>query len=198
MENIRTDKIPDYERFPSPLGDLYISMIHKHLCILRNNRFRPLSGTYISQYTKHIRKKGDKKFPSPLGDLYISISWEAERIHIRSTVSVPSRGLIYLNQVGKRRNIPRIVSVPSRGLIYLNWIHERSLWKSSKTVSVPSRGLIYLNLRCKGKNRRKAKVSVPSRGLIYLNNLWSNFCRAGKVSVPSRGLIYLNLNRYVY
>ena len=36
--------------------------------------FRPLSGTYISQFATEIVEESKKKsFPSPVGDLYFSI-----------------------------------------------------------------------------------------------------------------------------
>ena len=59
--------------FPSPVGDLYFSIVRYKLwqylvC------FRPLSGTYISQYSTRKEKRYD----------YI--------------VSVPCRGLIFLNK----------------------------------------------------------------------------------------------------
>ena len=60
-------------------------------------------------------------------------------------VSVPSRGLRYLNQTAMLHYIhQRYVSVPSRGLRYLNDISFRVQAKAP-AVSVPSRGLRYLN-----------------------------------------------------
>ena len=59
-------------RFPSPLGDLYISIrkpsFYQYLC----PGFRPLSGTYISQYAgKSLQPKRQKGF-RPLSGTYIS------------------------------------------------------------------------------------------------------------------------------
>ena len=61
--------------FPSPLGDLYISMAKGILIMNREVSigFRPLSGTYISQLELVKEPATYYLFPSPLGDLYISI-----------------------------------------------------------------------------------------------------------------------------
>ena len=37
------------------------------------NRFRPLSGSYISQSTYHDGRTPDLRFPSPIGELHFSI-----------------------------------------------------------------------------------------------------------------------------
>ncbi len=84
--------------FPSPIGELHFS-ISVLIAILRNTlkSFRPLSGSYISQWSKHsVRKRGGQvsvpyrgatflnlwyiyknprrnKFPSPIGELHFSI-----------------------------------------------------------------------------------------------------------------------------
>ena len=85
--------------FPSPVGDLYFSMIVDVMSIITPDSFRPLSGTYISQcFTeKEIAENAyvsvpcrgliflnsttlicmdisNITFPSPVGDLYFSIN----------------------------------------------------------------------------------------------------------------------------
>ena len=96
----------DIGRFPSPLGDLYISINRKIetntgipvsvpsrgliylnetiniLAISDGFSFRPLSGTYISQF---------------------STSYSAKQRGAK--VSVPSRGLIYLNKTMKFKEL---------------------------------------------------------------------------------------------
>ena len=61
-------------------------------------------------------------------------------------VSVPFRGLFYLNKVCKycKEEIDAKVSVPFRGLFYLNG-EKTMLEIIRKSVSVPFRGLFYLN-----------------------------------------------------
>ncbi len=88
-------------------------------------------------------------------------------------VSVPSRGLSYLNVNKAVLNAlgGKNVSVPSRGLSYLNVVQESS-FINRWNVSVPSRGLSYLNiLQATAVVQVPANVSVPSRGLSYLNTI---------------------------
>ena len=61
-----------------------------------------------------------------------------------------------------------LVSVPSRGLRYLN--RNPILTRYQVKVSVPSRGLRYLNEFSYYSVHRNNSVSVPSRGLRYLND----------------------------
>ena len=59
--------------FPSPLGDLYISIDDKKSEISDYNLgFRPLSGTYISQLPEKSFKKIEKRSFRPLSGTYIS------------------------------------------------------------------------------------------------------------------------------
>ena len=85
-------------RFPSPTGDLYFSMAfgilyfengirvsvpYRGLIFLNclslsvwidnGSSFRPLPGTYISQYKNTGDVFASQSFPSPTGDLYFSI-----------------------------------------------------------------------------------------------------------------------------
>ena len=85
--------------FPSPIGDLYFS-INKEIDI--PERFQ---------------------FPSPIGDLYFSIRRANLRDAEAFIVSVPYRGLIFLNSGKTYVFIAMVlpVSVPYRGLIFLNW-----------------------------------------------------------------------------
>ena len=58
--------------FPSPIGELHFSigkMIHKNFTL----GFRPLSGSYISQYDMMEFNIFDILFPSPIGELHFSI-----------------------------------------------------------------------------------------------------------------------------
>ena len=60
------------KKFPSPVGDLYFSII-RVISVHRQhiNRFRPLSGTYISQSDRKFMK-GRKNGFRPLSGTYIS------------------------------------------------------------------------------------------------------------------------------
>ena len=110
-------------------------------------------------------------------------------------VSVPSRGLSYLNrgQANKEKENEN-VSVPSRGLSYLNYANVTfsrryttsrfrpltgTLLSKREKVEIlsmmdengfrPLTGTLLSKQNTKQSSRRKIKVSVPSRGLSYLN-----------------------------
>ena len=66
----------------------------------------------------------------------------------RELVSVPCRGLIFLNgEISKKQTERKKVSVPCRGLIFLN-PKEKDRCPEAVRVSVPCRGLIFLNFLC--------------------------------------------------
>ena len=59
--------------FPSPIGELHFS-----ICIMDSKGtkygFRPLSGSYISQFQDpKVAEKRAEKFPSPIGELHFSM-----------------------------------------------------------------------------------------------------------------------------
>ena len=85
------------------------------------------------------------KFPSPLGELYFLMLTTAQLEQVDLlTVSVPSRGAIFLNIEKMLQEFDSgNVSVPSRGAIFLNKIVKRL--EEKLMVSVPSRGAIFLN-----------------------------------------------------
>ena len=74
--------------FPSPTGDLYFSITSANICSTK------------------------KEFPSPTGDLYFSISI-CTPSGFCSPVSVPYRGLIFLNEQISFTNSSGFVSFPS-------------------------------------------------------------------------------------
>ena len=87
-------------KFPSPTGDLYFS-------IQKSNEgqqvpfasFRPLPGTYISQLIKVKAKKNGFRCFRPLPGTYISQFGMKTALESITTVSVPYRGLIFLNTI---------------------------------------------------------------------------------------------------
>ena len=105
------------ETFPSPTGDLYFSIFIGVVTIVGTS-FRPLPGTYISQYFYLAANRGV------------------------FSVSVPYRGLIFLNKLFIVSRLLIMVSVPYRGLIFLN---IATFFQPHSSVSVPYRGLIFLN-----------------------------------------------------
>ena len=98
--------------FPSPIGELYFSIFDTWdsgneipvYC------FRPLSGSYISQFQTSNKKQ-------------------------YNVVSVPYRGAIFLNRNRNRINRHNRVSVPYRGAIFLNSMGGS---KSNEEIWFPS------------------------------------------------------------
>ena len=91
-------ELPQLSGFPSPIGELHFSIIGTMLAKFKVRRgFRPLSGSYISQYISRSRRQWDVTvsvpyrgatflntefsthqhlgimFPSPIGELHFSI-----------------------------------------------------------------------------------------------------------------------------
>ena len=125
-------------------------------------------------------------------------------------VSVPSRGLSYLNrgQANKEKENEN-VSVPSRGLSYLNYANVTfsrryttsrfrpltgTLLSKREKVEIlsmmdengfrPLTGTLLSKQNTKQSSRRKIKVSVPSRGLSYLNQV-SKLSKTALLLFPS-------------
>ena len=88
--------------FPSPVGDLYFSMIVDVMSIITPDSFRPLSGTYISQ------------------------CFTEKEIAENAYVSVPCRGLIFLNTVTYRPASDRMSFRPLSGT-YISQYHLHNL-----------------------------------------------------------------------
>ena len=78
--------------FPSPNGELHFSMKDRET--VNDNpsaSFRPLTGSYISQYPVVNEKERKTKFPSPNGELHFSIwlNTRDNRLCTSDEVSVP-------------------------------------------------------------------------------------------------------------
>ena len=141
-----------------------------------------------------MKRKRSKMFSSPRGEqgIWTIVLCDWGRLN---AISVPSRGIkVSERWIFGHYDLWPNVSVPLRGLRYLNY---RSWWYGLQTqaVSVPSRGLRYLNGFSGLYMVNPVLVSVPSRGLRYLNEKVNAKIAAWKVSVPSRGLRYLNSSR---
>ena len=107
--------------FPSPYGELHFSIEH---CFKRNadtdcfrpltgnyisqsvkgrygnieNGFRPLTGNYISQSPVRLPRWYNTPFPSPYGELHFSIFDAVFYDQSTDLVSVPLRGITFLNR----------------------------------------------------------------------------------------------------
>ena len=123
------------------------------------------------------------KFPSPLGELYFLMLTTAQLEQVDLlTVSVPSRGAIFLNIEKMLQEFDSgNVSVPSRGAIFLNKIVKRL--EEKLMVSVPSRGAIFLNVT---KNVLKLLSEFPSPlGELYFLMINSSVLQSNVTSFPS-------------
>ena len=134
--------------FPSPIGELHFSILVQKTLFVLLHRFRPLSGSYISQFfdTGFIAII-TPPFPSPIGELHFSIT-KRELINITDKQFPSPIGELHFSMVLKRSTVQ-----------YIN------------RVSVPYRGATFLNYRCNRSNNNNI-VSVPYRGATFLNVLW--------------------------
>ena len=115
--------------FPSPIGELHFSMNIRLSLSRVQHCFRPLSGSYISQFFFIFFSLHRLTFPSPIGELHFSISvntiqksmnlrfrplsgsyisqFDSTRIQVKAVnVSVPYRGATFLNQYNHRQGKP--------------------------------------------------------------------------------------------
>ena len=132
--------------FPSPIGELHFSIELLESGAIAVYRFRPLSGSYISQSEEkqhEIRHIGFR----PLSGSYIS-QFFVILLKMSIVVSVPYRGATFLNPKERRVGYEfrqHSVSVPYRGATFLNLVMRDVLEKIKKVVSVPYRGATFLN-----------------------------------------------------
>ena len=99
--------------------------------------FRPLSGSYISQYEKCLIDGKDENGFRPLSGSYIS-QWELHlSLKFSHHVSVPYRGATFLNLGVIIYEEKRTVSVPYRGATFLNlkYIWRPQIGKSFRPLS---------------------------------------------------------------
>ena len=84
--------------FPSPIGVLYISIIHNRLTYTNCIEFpSPIGVLYISmKYASYYKSASRYLFPSPIGVLYISMD-KKTTYDIQLSVSVPYWGSLYFN-----------------------------------------------------------------------------------------------------
>ena len=206
--------------FPSPIGELHFSIVlfatlgiflwivsvpYRGATFLNEQQalvggkmfprsFRPLSGSYISQWI-WIHDGWINACFRPLSGSYISqLSCQLSHLQRKWTVSVPYRGATFLNKTWKswEKNI-RICFRPLSGS-YISqyfWKWFLDIWQSRfrplsgsyisqslliiymfliENVSVPYRGATFLNL-VDEVNGNCYKVSVPYRGATFLNEL---------------------------
>ena len=146
QSGIRTEKRDEFQRFPSPVGELHFSIRPSSLIRklrtfvsvpcrgttflndggkyekIRRNYFRPLSGNYISQCSLKLSKK-----------------------HSRQQISVPCRGTTFLNDKQEAYK-PLWKLFPSPvGELHFSIIRVKYDAEVVKNISVPCRGTTFLN-----------------------------------------------------
>ena len=154
--------------FPSPIGELHFSIIIRLFKTIKTERFRPLSGSYISQ----LRQEREEN----LG------KWH---------VSVPYRGATFLNANEKRKEKIMNSFRPLSGS-YISQLLKKKMHKNTPIVSVPYRGATFLNMSTVILKITCVHVSVPYRGATFLNHQNSSVSISLTVSVPYRGATFLN------
>ena len=141
----------------------------------REECFRPLSGSYVSQWEQSILyvRSSDAGF-RPLSGSYVSQCFlTVFTVIFCLTVSVPCRGAMFLNIIASTYVCvmfgfsfrPLSGSYVSQFFFFRNCIRHRLL-----IVSVPCRGAMFLNyLKETGTAQKRSIVSVPCRGAMFLN-----------------------------
>ena len=109
-------------QFPSPIGELHFSIAIRKSKKFVIHGFRPLSGSYISQFIKQF----DiccclLLFPSPIGELHFSMHDMMSMRDYEKDSFRPLSGS-YISQLGTKSTITggKMVSVPYRGATFLN------------------------------------------------------------------------------
>ena len=129
----------DVLRFPSPIGELHFSIFFCFSFPLPVSYcFRPLSGSYISQWGFQILQKEEQTCFRPLSGSYIS-QYFAWFNHPFSIVSVPYRGATFLNGT-KRPTVDSFTKeqFPSPiGELHFSITHLWTQKKSSMTFPSP-------------------------------------------------------------
>ena len=108
------------KKFPSPIGELHFSIETKTSLEIQLEGFRPLSGSYISQYIRMMQCFCVTLFPSPIGELHFSIRI-VNHLQVQNVFPSPIGELHFSIITGKNeKELFTPVSVPYRGATFLN------------------------------------------------------------------------------
>ena len=86
--------------FPSPTGDLYFSIVHVKSEITDFPSFPSPTGDLYFSIPFETPYTAKTRFPSPTEDLYFSMVTQTIVVTVQ-IVSVPYRGLIFLNKISQ-------------------------------------------------------------------------------------------------
>ena len=185
-------------RFPSPIGELHFSIEHRIRAGSGGSRFRPLSGSYISQSKadlpmdflaavsvpyrgatflnrEKIHNRTARKRFRPLSGSYISQSEFPVPEHQENFRFRPLSGS-YISQSFRNRCIFINVSVPYRGATFLN---KMVLVDHKANLVFPSPiGELHFSIGSPPHvvDLKSAQVSVPYRGATFLNTIPATPC----------------------
>ena len=166
----------DVLRFPSPIGELHFSIFFCFSFPLPVSYcFRPLSGSYISQWGFQILQKEEQTCFRPLSGSYISQSCFFISLSYSSLVSVPYRGATFLNNAG-RSGKDKKGQFPSP-IGELHFSIDISRPKSSrKTRRFPSPiGELHFSIELAALNGKGVNIGFRPLSGSYISQLFS-FC----------------------
>ena len=131
------------ETFPSPTGDLYFSIFIGVVTIVGTS-FRPLPGTYISQYFYLAANRGVFSVSVPYrGLICLNRIWCVIPESAKGFRPLPGT---YISQYCNVLSTPSLVCFrPLPGTYISQWSRVCCQKLHKRTVSVPYRGLIFLN-----------------------------------------------------
>ena len=132
--------------FPSPIGELHFSILVQKTLFVLLHRFRPLSGSYISQFfdTGFIAII-TPPFPSPIGELHFSIT-KRELINITDKRFPSPIGELHFSIRNSHKDSDTTVWFPSPiGELHFSIFLGLMMYVIRPPVSVPYRGATFLN-----------------------------------------------------
>ena len=131
--------------FPSPIGELHFSILVQKTLFVLLHRFRPLSGSYISQFfdTGFIAII-TPPFPSPIGELHFSIT-KRELINITDKQFPSPIGELHFSIIEKMRLTLESLFPSPIGELHFSICIAIISCGESQAVSVPYRGATFLN-----------------------------------------------------
>ena len=159
-------------QFPSPIGELHFSIDILDVLDEMIESFRPLSGSYISQFIMVLSLHSRPLFPSPIGELHFSmviLKWTITVLF----VSVPYRGATFLNIImtNIRINASRFRPLSGSYISQLCKHHSSVFFYSFRPLS--GSYISQWNELCFDCC---IWVSVPYRGATFLNTISATPC----------------------
>ena len=162
FNHVQTEKRKASQRFPSPVGESYFSIMVNFYMMVYEHSFHPLSGNLIFQWND---KRGAET--------------------VSNWVSVPCRGILFFN-MSLHTSIARgHGEFPSPvGESYFSIIAVLTTKQKRKMpVSVPCRGILFFNFH---KLLSSWSIKFPSPiGESYFSMRWSNEVHISHIQFPS-------------